>query len=85
MKDKKLCVKCKYHGTIGSRTKDSMADTICGYAAFSHKGTCLKTVGNKLIDRRGYDEGECLLYENGAAVGREAMVIRRNKSGKGKC
>ena len=85
MKDKTLCMTCKYRGTIGSRTKESPVDTICEYAAFSHKGTCLKAVGDKLIDRRGYEKNKCMLYEKGTAVGREAMVIRRNKSGKSKC
>ena len=69
MKNKELCKKCKYRGTIGSR--DSSIDSIvCDYAATSKNGTCLKNHKGKAVDRRGRDPEKCLLFEEGEALGR---------------
>lgn len=69
MKNKELCKKCKYHGTMGNRGKGER-DICCDYAATANDGTCLKKVAGKVIDRRGNNYNTCLLFEKGEALGR---------------
>ena len=75
MKDKeKLCRKCKWRGTVMSRTietkelkKPVSSNMSCDYCLKSGEGTCLKTYNGKTIDRRGYEFDKCLLFEEGEA------------------
>ena len=75
MKDKRQCAKCKWRGTISSRTtvtkdlhREIYYNIVCDYGCKARKGTCLKVINGKLIDRRGYDFDKCLLFEEGDAV-----------------
>ena len=58
MYKKDKCIKCKYHTRIDGRI-------VCDYSIKSDKGTCLKRIGKNVIDTRGDDPNNCLLYENG--------------------
>lgn len=83
--DRKQCMKCKYHGTIGSRTMGNHNCICCDYALLAGEA-CLKRAGvdGYVYDRRG-DGGECQLFEEGEALGsaevnkqmREEVCIRR--------
>lgn len=65
--DRKLCLRCKYHGTVGSR-EDKIYNVCCDYAALAHDGTCLRREHGEMIDRRGYEFDKCLLFEEGKAA-----------------
>ena len=67
--DRKLCLRCKYHGTVGSR-EDKMYNVCCDYAALAHDGTCLRREHGEMIDRRGEEFESCKLFEEGEALGR---------------
>ena len=67
--DRKLCLRCKYHGTVGAR-EDKMYNVCCDYAALAHDGTCLRREHGEMIDRRGEDFESCKLFEEGEALGR---------------
>lgn len=70
MKNKELCKKCKYRGTIGARTGNG-EDITCDYFATSNeKRTCLVKGGADVKDRRGDDFNNCLLYEEGEQISR---------------
>ena len=56
-------------GTIGSRDGSSES-TVCDYAALSKNGTCLKYVHGAIVDIRGNNKDECLLFRRGKALGR---------------
>lgn len=62
MYDKKKCKTCKYHGNMSGMYQNG---TWCNYSGLSNDGTCLKRVGDEVIDRRGGDSKNCLLYEKG--------------------
>ena len=81
MKNKELCKKCKYRGTIGSRT-GAREDITCDYFTTSdERRTCLVKGGVDVKDRRGDDFNNCLLYEEGEQIGRamntEPIIERR--------
>ncbi len=57
--NKNKCKKCKYHGGANIN-----GNTIHCYYANTGK-TCLHRVGKEIIDRRGNDYNNCLLYERG--------------------
>ena len=69
MYNKRLCNICIYRGTIGSRD-GSVECTVCDYAEKSKKGTCLKNVHGAVVDIRGDNKDECLLFRRGKALGR---------------
>ena len=57
MYDKNKCEKCKHKSNIC---------TIGVHCNYSLSGqTCLTIKGNKVVDRRGNDPKNCLLYERG--------------------
>lgn len=58
MYNKDICKKCKYHAKIDGRIT-------CDYAIKSDNGSCLKRIGKNIIDTRGKDPNNCLLYEKG--------------------
>ncbi len=63
--NKKVCEKCKYRGVfIGNKSIH------CYYAGLTSE-TCLKLVDKKVIDRRGNDPNNCLLFEEGEAMENE--------------
>lgn len=74
MKDREICAKCKWRGTVLARKSQAKIPNyklpyiVCDYHVKAGKGTCLKRVGDKIIDRRGYDYSKCLLFEEGDAV-----------------
>lgn len=81
MKDKSLCLKCKYHGTAGSRIQDgTLQDIVCDYGAITGK-SCLTRNG----DRRGKEKDSCLLFEEGKSLTRERkteyVTIKRRVRG----
>ena len=58
--NKHKCVNCKYHGIMSNR---DFSNVHCYYI---NSGTsCLYREGKKVIDRRGEDYNNCLLYERG--------------------
>lgn len=72
MFDKRRCRKCKFHGTVGHVVQIGVErgdyrdnQIVCDYLIKSGKGSCLKRVGADVIDRRGVDPNNCLLYEEG--------------------
>ena len=72
MHNKKKCVRCKYHGFFGSRSYGTSEETfgrtmICEYAKITNK-TCLYSDHGKVLDRRGTDPDNCLLFERGERV-----------------
>ena len=67
--DRKLCLRCKYHGTVGSR-EDKMYNVCCDYAALALDGTCLRREHGVMIDRRGENFESCKLFEEGEVLGR---------------
>lgn len=78
--DRKQCMKCKYHGTIGSRTMGNHNCICCDYAILAGEA-CLKRVGvdGYVYDRRG-DGGECQLFEAGKALGTKEISFARRRS-----
>lgn len=69
MYNKELCNRCVYRGTIGSRDGSSES-TVCDYASLSKNGTCIKYVHGAIVDIRGNNKDECLLFRRGKALGR---------------
>lgn len=63
----KKCAKCKYHGTILSRTLGNVKNISCDYAALAHEGTCITRSGE---DKRGNDPDNCRLFEAGKSLAR---------------
>lgn len=80
MKNKELCKKCKYHGTMGNRGKRE-ADICCDYATLAQDGTCLKYMHGEIIDRRGNDYDKCLLFKKGEGLGRHTVNAFNGKIG----
>lgn len=86
MKNKKLCAKCKYRGTIGARDIRNIDNLMCDYAGVM-KETAMKHGKNgETYDSRGEDFNTCLLYEEGEALGRlrseefiEHMTIKNKR------
>ena len=79
MRDKYKCYKCKYHSYLGTIPKDKpiteysdleLENIVCYYSILSHKSCALKKSGKHLIDRRGKDPKNCLLYEEGVPENR---------------
>ena len=68
MKDKSLCINCKWHGTIGARAKER-TDICCDYGLHSGNGTALKMINGEVVDTRGKKYDKCLLFEEGESVG----------------
>ena len=58
MYKKSKCRKCKYHAKVNGLTT-------CDYAIKSANGSCLKRKGKEIIDIRGGDRDNCLLYDPG--------------------
>lgn len=70
MKDKSLCLKCKYHGTAGSRIQDgTLQDIVCDYGAIMHE-SCLRRINGEIVDRRGNETDSCKLFIEGKQIGR---------------
>lgn len=70
VKDKSLCLKCKYHGTAGSRIQDgTLQDIVCDYGAITGK-SCLRRINGEIVDRRGNEIDSCKLFVEGKQVGR---------------
>ena len=81
MKDREICAKCKWRGTVLARKSQAKIPDynkqpyiVCDYHAKARKGTCLKVINGKLIDRRGHDFDKCLLFEEGDAVETDADI-----------
>jgi hypothetical protein len=70
MFDKRKCKKCKWHGNI------SFTETFCYYARIGTNGTCLKKIGDKIIDQRGTDPKNCLLFEKAIPEDRRKRIIQ---------
>lgn len=70
--DKQKCVKCKWHGVgIGYPVKVMQAGhevtalIHCNYSSY-HESSCLRAKSaNEVIDIRGTDYDNCLLFEEG--------------------
>lgn len=81
VKDKSLCLKCKYHGTAGSRIQDgTLQDIVCDYGAMTGQ-SCLTRNG----DRRGKETDNCLLFEEGKPDLRrktEYLTIKAKRKGR---
>ena len=45
-----------------------MGLVLCDYGSKSDNGTALKRCGNEVIDTRGGDPNNCLLYEKGRPI-----------------
>ena len=58
MRNKEQCRKCKFSGG----KQDGMETMYCNYAAINDQ-TCLHKVDGKVVDRRGNDKDNCLLFE----------------------
>lgn len=66
--DKKKCKRCKYHARgAGYVVKTGLSPVHCDYAR-AHDQICLTRVGKEVIDRRGNDFNNCLLFEEGTPV-----------------
>lgn len=76
MRNKKQCLKCKYHSYDRPTpdnvskglppTKAELKRVICYYSVLSGKGPALKRNGSKeVIDSRGKDPNHCKLFEEG--------------------
>ena len=63
MRNREMCSRCKYRG--GS--VDSPFTMFCNYAFIADE-TCLKRVGDQVIDIRGKDMNDCKLFEEGRPV-----------------
>ena len=65
---KKKCRQCKWHGTgVGYQVKDASGQKVmvhCNYSGF-HESTPLRRIDGKVIDLRGEDRYNCLLFEKG--------------------
>lgn len=74
--DKKKCKRCKYRGRgTGYIVKTGFSPIHCDYARTNDQ-TCLTRIGKDVIDRRGNDYNNCLLFEEGTPV-KESVSIRR--------
>lgn len=63
MRNREMCSRCKYRGGA----VDSPSLMFCNYAAITDE-TCLKRVGNQIIDIRGKDMNDCKLFDEGRPV-----------------
>lgn len=61
MKNKELCKRCKYSGTVGSRCGDD-GSISCDYAIIAKQSA---------IGKRGDDPDKCLLFEEGERIERK--------------
>ena len=70
--DKNLCLKCQYHGYLGSKSdsygSNRNSNVMCDYAKYV-KRTCLRKVGVDVIDMRGTDPKHCKLFVKGPRLG----------------
>lgn len=58
-----MCRKCKYHGKgAGYNYKSTMVH--CNYANETRR-TCLQMIDGQVVDTRGGDYNNCLLFEPG--------------------
>ena len=69
---KSRCLKCKYHGighgSFSTKVDDKSIQVYCNYATIA-ESTCLKPINNKeVIDMRGEDYYNCLLFSEGAMI-----------------
>lgn len=85
MKDKSLCLKCKYHGTAGSRIQDgTLQDIVCDYGAIMHE-SCLRRINGEIVDRRGNETDSCKLFVEGKQDLRrktEYLTIKAKRKGR---
>ena len=85
MKDKNLCLKCKYHGTAGSRIQDgTLQDIVCDYGAIMHE-SCLRRINGEIVDRRGNETDSCKLFVEGKPDLRrktEHLTIKAKRKGR---
>lgn len=58
MRNKEQCRKCKWSGG----KQDGMQTLFCNYAS-QNDHTCLQRKGSKIVDIRGNDKRNCLLFE----------------------
>ena len=66
--DKKRCLKCKYHAGCNTEVGGQYSRVICNYASIN-RSSCLKRgVNGSVVDSRGDDFYNCLLFEQGAAI-----------------
>ena len=64
---KRKCLKCKWHGTgVGYPVKVGNQHVMvhCNYSGY-HETTTLRSIGGKVVDLRGEDRLNCLLFEEG--------------------
>lgn len=59
--NKSKCKKCKYHGRLHGVGHNTIH---CNYSSINQKST-LQRINNKIVDTRGADYNNCLLYESG--------------------
>lgn len=74
--NKQKCVTCKYHGkasTADGTGNKNLNGVHCYYANTGE--TCLRRVGNKVIDIRGEDFNNCKLYERGKKCKTTKLVL----------
>lgn len=65
--DKKKCKKCKWHGSLVGSGATGTKGVYCNYGSL-HRCSCLKRIKGHIVDRRGGDFNNCLLYEKGKAI-----------------
>lgn len=63
MYNKNKCKTCKYRTRLSK-----MGLVLCDYGSKSDNGTALKRCGNEVVDTRGNDPDNCLLYEKGRPI-----------------
>ena len=62
--NKKKCKKCKWHGRLCSGGQSGI---YCNYSSL-HRKSCLKRIGKDVVDVRGSDYDNCLMFEQGNAT-----------------
>ena len=72
---KSRCKKCKYHGTLSGVQK-----VFCNYASLEGH-SCIYRQGSHIIDKRGCDYENCLLFKKGKALRDNSDWKENNMSG----
>lgn len=63
--NKKKCKKCKWHGKLCSGGQGG--GIFCNYGSL-HKRSCLTRIGRDVVDIRGNDHDNCLMFEKGKSM-----------------